>query len=73
MRDWTAASVAYGGVGGTVLSGADTDRPVTVLTFSPHGAAMGAADHDYAEGEDAATATIWRNHHAARVHAAGRP
>lgn len=73
VRDWTAASVVYGGVGGSVLSGADLDRPVTVLTFTPTGAAMAAADHDYTAGEDAATATVWRNHKAARVYAAGRP
>ena len=69
MRDYTAAMHPTGATGGQLVG--TTDTPLTVLSFTPAGAAMGAAD--VVHGQDANHATIWRNHKAGRVHRVGRP
>lgn len=71
MRNYSAEPVGTGGIGGGVVG--EYDEPLTVLTLTAQGAAMGSVDHDYSAGADAVQATLWRNHKAARVYRVGRP
>ena len=69
MRDYSQPMDFDGTIGGMELG--EVENPLTVISLTPAGAAMAAAD--YRHGRDATTATVWRNHHAARVMQAGRP
>lgn len=73
VRDFRAAPPVDGGTGGRDLGPIDDD-PLTVLTVTANGAAMGNADHVYPDtAGDPARGQLFRHQSAARVYRAGRP